>query len=159
MSSVPEALIQSNPADEAAIRALYHTLLAHWNARDAVAMAGLFSAAGHMIGFDGSMLNGRAAMESHLLGIFRDHPTPSYVGKVREVRFLAPTVGLVQAVAGLIPPGQPDLNPELNAVQSLIASGHQGQWRIELYQNTPAAWHGQPEQRAALTAELRQLLP
>ncbi|MDQ2807691.1 MAG: SgcJ/EcaC family oxidoreductase [Chloroflexota bacterium] len=159
MRTPPEAPTQATPTDEAVIQALYHTLLAAWNERNAVAFADLFSAAGHVIGFDGSMLNGRTAIEAHLLGIFRDHPTPAYVGKVREVRFLTPAVAVLRAVAGLIPPGQTDLNPTLNAVQTLVASGQDGQWHSELYQNTPAALHGQPEQSAALTAELRQLLP
>ncbi len=75
------------------------------------------------------------------------------------MRFLTPAVAVLRAVAGLIPPGQTDLNPALNAVQTLVAAAQDGHWRIELYQNTPAALHGQPEQSAALTAELRQLLP
>ncbi len=67
MSSAPEPMTQDTPADAATIETLYRTLLAHWNARDAVALAGLFSEAGHLVGFDGSVLNGRAAIESHLL--------------------------------------------------------------------------------------------
>ena len=31
-------------------------------------------------------------------------------------------------------------------------------WRIALYQNTPAQFHGRPELSRALTEELRQLL-
>jgi uncharacterized protein (TIGR02246 family) len=77
---------------------------------------------------------------------------------VREVRFLTPDVAVLRAVAGLVPAGTRDLNPDLNAVQSLVAARHGGQWRVELYQNTPAAFHGRPEESAALTAELRALL-
>ena len=159
MSALPERIAADTSADAAAIQALYHALLTQWNGRNAVALADLFTEAGHLVGFDGSTINGRAAIESHLRDIFRDHQTAAYVGKVRAVRFIAPTVAVLRAVAGMIPPGMADLNPAVNAVQTLVAAEQEGHWRIELYQNTPAAFHGQPEQRAALTAELRQLLP
>ena len=42
--------------------------------------------------------------------IFARHATPAYVGKVREVRALAPKVSLVRAVAGMVPDGRRDLN-------------------------------------------------
>ncbi|HEX6608717.1 MAG TPA: SgcJ/EcaC family oxidoreductase [Chloroflexia bacterium] len=148
----------SAPGDEAAVRGLYAALLEQWNRRDAAGMAALFAEAGHLVGYDGSVVNGRAAIAGHLAPIFADHPTPAYVGKVREVRFLTPDVAVLRAVSGLVPAGTRDLNPALNAVQSLVAARHDGQWRVELYQNTPAAFHGRPEESAALTAELRALL-
>jgi uncharacterized protein (TIGR02246 family) len=146
------------PDDEAAVRGLYAALLEQWNRRDAAGMAALFGEAGHLVGYDGSVINGRAAIAGHLAPIFADHPTPAYVGKVREVRFLTPDVAVLRAVTGLVPAGTRDLNPDLNAVQSLVAARHGGQWQVELYQNTPAAFHGRPEESAALTAELRALL-
>ena len=90
--------------------------------------------------------------------IFADHPTAAYVGKVREVRFLAPEVALLRAVAGMVPPGRSDLNPAVNTVQSLVAAKQDGRWRIALYQNTPAQFHGRPDLAEELTEELRQLL-
>lgn len=150
---------QGSAADgKAAVRGLYAALLDRWNRRDAAGMAGLFAEAGHLVGYDGSEVNGRAAIAGHLAPIFADHPTPAYVGKVREMRFLTPDVAVLRAVAGLVPAGTADINPALNAVQSLVAARHDGQWRVELYQNTPAAFHGRPEESAALTAELRALL-
>jgi uncharacterized protein (TIGR02246 family) len=146
------------PDAEAGVRELYAALLEQWNRRDAAGLAGLFTADGHLVGYDGSVVNGRAAIAGHLAPIFADHPTPAYVGKVREVRFLTPDVAVLRAVTGLVPAGTRDLNPDLNAVQSLVAARHGGQWQVELYQNTPAAFHGRPEESAALTAELRALL-
>jgi hypothetical protein len=32
-------------------------------------------------------------------------------------------------------------------------------WRIELFQNTPAQFHGRPELVSEMTAELQQQLP
>jgi len=90
--------------------------------------------------------------------MFADHPTAIYVGKVRGVRFLTPQVAILRAVAGMVPRGQPDLNPAVNAIQTLVAARHDGQWQIELFQNTPAQFHGRPELAQQLTEELRQLL-
>jgi hypothetical protein len=67
-------------------------------------------------------------------------------------------VALLRGVVGMIPPGQADLHPDLNAIQTLIATYRAGRWEIDLFQNTPAAYHGRPELQAALTDELRILL-
>jgi uncharacterized protein (TIGR02246 family) len=144
--------------DGAKVRLLYQTLLEAWNDKDAHEMAELFSENGNVIGFDGSQMDGRKQIEFVLGQIFADHPTPVYVAAVREVRFLAPGVALLRAVAGMVPRGHSDINPALNAVQSLIATKEQDRWRIALFQNTPAALHGRAELSEQLTAELRQAL-
>jgi hypothetical protein len=46
----------------------------------------------------------------------------------------------------------------VNAIQTLVAARRDGRWRVELFQNTPAAFHGRPEASEALTAELRGAL-
>jgi hypothetical protein len=89
---------------------------------------------------------------------FTDHQTGRYVGKVRELRAVAPTVTLLRAVAGVVPAGQADLPPNLNAVQTLVMINRQDRWEIASDQNTPAAFHGRPEAVDALTAELRREL-
>jgi len=144
--------------DGVKVRLLYQTLLEAWNDKDAHEMAELFSENGNVIGFDGSQMDGRKQIESVLGQIFADHPTPVYVAAVREVRFLAPGVALLRAIAGMVPRGHSEINPALNAVQSLIATKEQDRWRIALFQNTPAALHGRAELSEQLTAELRQAL-
>lgn len=74
------------------------------------------------------------------------------------MRALGQDVALLRAVAGLLPHGQADLNPAANAIQSLVAVRRDGAWRIALFQNTPAQFHGRPELAEQLTAELRELL-
>jgi uncharacterized protein (TIGR02246 family) len=148
----------NNQSPDDAIRALYHGLLDAWNRRSARDMAALFAGQGGLVGFDGSEVNGRADIEAHLTAIFTDHVTARYVGKVREVRFLSPEVAVLRAVVGMVPPGGTDINPAVNAVQTLVAARHEGEWRVEMYQNTPAAFHGRPDLSAALTEELRALL-
>jgi uncharacterized protein (TIGR02246 family) len=103
-------------------------------------------------------VDGQAEIEGHLDQVFGHHQTAAYVGKVREVRLLAPEVVLLRAVAGMVPPSQSDLNPALNTVHSLVASKQRDGWKVELFQSTPAAFHGRPEASEALTAELRQEL-
>jgi uncharacterized protein (TIGR02246 family) len=77
------------------------------------------------------------------------------VGKVRSVRALGSQAALLRAVAGIVPAGRSDLEPKLNAVQTLVAERRAGAWCAVLYQNTPAQLHGRPELVAALTEELR----
>src|SRR3989442_1941139 len=144
--------------DETRVRSLYQELLEQWNKRSGREMADLFAEDGNLIGFDGSQINGRPEIGSVLGQIFADHPTAAYVAIVREVRFLSPSVAVLRAVAGMLPPGQSDINPAVNAVQTLVAVRSDGQWRIALFQNTPAQFHGRPELSEALTKELRQLL-
>jgi uncharacterized protein (TIGR02246 family) len=143
---------------DSAVRALYRQLLDRWDRRDALGMAALFAEDGCIVGFDGSAIDGRVAIEAHLRPIFAHHPTPTYIAKMREVRVLAPDVVLLRAVAGMVPRDKYELNPDLNAIQSLIAREQNDGWRIELFQNTPAAFHGQPELSQRLTDELRALL-
>jgi uncharacterized protein (TIGR02246 family) len=139
------------------IRALYERLLAAWNRRSATDYAALFADDGNLVGFDGSPIDGRAEIEAHLASIFGRHPTAAYVSVVREVRRLNPDVVLLRAAVGMIPPGQADLNPDANALQTLVAARRDSRWRIELFHNTPAAFHGRPEEREKLTDELRRV--
>jgi uncharacterized protein (TIGR02246 family) len=144
--------------DEQEVRSLHGKLLGCWNRRDAKAFAALFADDGNSVGFDGSMLDGPAEIESELSRIFAHHPTSAYVAKVRNVRFLDGGAAVLGSVAGMVPPGQSDLKPDVNAVQTLVAVKRDGQWRIAVFQNTPAAFHGRPELSEKLTEELRQVL-
>jgi uncharacterized protein (TIGR02246 family) len=139
---------------EEAVRATYRAILAGWNAQDASAFAAPFADDGEVIGFDGSRVVGRGRIEAEMAGIFADHATGSYVGIVRSVAQLGSDVAIMHAVSGLVPAGADAIKPELNAIQSLVAQRQADGWRVILYQNTPAAFHGRPERADALTAEL-----
>lgn len=146
----------ASSADSAA-RVLYARLLEAWNQRNAEAYAGLFADDSALIGFDGSQVTGAQVLD-HLRGIFSDHSTAAYVAKVREVRALGPGGVILRAIVGMVPPGQRNLNPAVNAVQTLIAEQHRDDWRIVLFQNTPAQYHGRPDLAEQHTAELEPLL-
>ncbi len=81
-----------------------------------------------------------------------------YVAKVREIRRLGADVLLVRSVVGMVPPGKTELNPAVNAIQSLIVAGRGADMRITLLHNTPAAFHGRPELAEQLTRELTDAL-
>ena len=144
--------------DEVEIRALYQQMLEGWNTRNADAFAAPFAEDGEVIGFDGSQMAGRAEIALTLGQIFTNHITAPYISKIRSVRFLRPEVAALRAIVGMIPPGQSDLNPAVNAHQTIIATKHDGRWRIQLLQNTPAQFHGRPELVQHMTEELRQML-
>lgn len=146
----------SNPGGE--VRSLYRELLDGWNGRGAGAMAALFMEDGSLTGFDGSSMEGRAAIEGHLGQIFADHQPASFVAIVREVRLLTADVAILRAVAGIVPPGQSDVNPAGNMIQTVVVAKQGDRWHIALFQATPAAFHGRPEASESLTAELRQAL-
>ncbi|MCC6456014.1 MAG: SgcJ/EcaC family oxidoreductase [Caldilineaceae bacterium] len=140
------------------VEAIYRQLLESWNKRSGAGMAALFAEGGNVVGFDGSQMDGRTAIEAELSRIFADHETAAYVGKVREVRLIAPDVVLLRAVAGLVPPGKSEINPAANSVQTLVVTKQDGTWRIALFQNTPAQFHGRPELVEQMTEELQQLV-
>ncbi len=144
--------------DESTVRILYAQLQAGWNERSSGTYADQFAEDGNVIGFDGSQMIGRAEIESSLRQIFADHPTAVYVWKIREVRFLTKDVAILRAITGMVPPGQSDLNPAVNAIQSLVAVKRNRQWKVALFQNTPAQFHGRLDLQQALTEELRELL-
>jgi uncharacterized protein (TIGR02246 family) len=139
------------------IRRIYEHILIAWNQQDAAAMAARFEEDGNLVGFDGSQADSRAAIEEHLRPIFADHPTAAYVARLREIRMLGRDVGLLRAVAGMIPPNSDDINPALNTIHTLVAVEHAEGWRAALFQSTPAAWHGRPQDSAELTEELRDV--
>ncbi|TYK45027.1 SgcJ/EcaC family oxidoreductase [Actinomadura decatromicini] len=141
-----------------AVRDLYRRVLDGWNARDGRAFADPFHDDGEAVGFDGTVHPGRERIAEQLDRIFAGHATARYVAVVRDVRVVGPGAAVLRAVAGMVPPGSADIDPAVNCVQTLTASKLMGRWRVALFQNTPAAYHGRPEEAAALTAELRAAL-
>ena len=137
------------------VRALYDRLITGWNDHDGHAMAEPFAEDGLIIGFDGSMSSGRQAIGTEMASIFADHETGRYAVKVRSVRSLGPQAMILRAIAGLVPPGQSAIRSETNSHQTVVAEEQQGQWKIVLFQNTPAQFHGRPELVDEMTRELQ----
>jgi uncharacterized protein (TIGR02246 family) len=140
------------------VESLYRTLLGRWNEPDAAGFGELFALDGSMVGFDDTSVETPARIIDHLTEVFTDHQTASYVAKVREVRSLDSRNALLRAVAGMVPPGEANLAPAVNAIHVLVAVESSGGWRVAHFQNTPAAYDGRPQAVQELTDELRALL-
>jgi uncharacterized protein (TIGR02246 family) len=138
-----------------AIRSLYDRLMAGWNGRNAAEMAAPFAEDGELIGYDGSQVTAKKEIEAHVGEVFAHHMTPPYITQVKSVRLLGADAAILRAIAGMIPPGQTELEPKLNAWHTLVAVKQGGEWQIALFQNTPAQFHGRPDLVQAMTDELR----
>jgi uncharacterized protein (TIGR02246 family) len=143
--------------NKTSIQKLYEQLLTFWNIQDANGMSSLFLANGNIIGFDGSQLNGQTSIKTELEKVFANHKTASYVWKVEEVRFLSTDIALLRAIVGMIPPEKKEVNPATDAIQSLIVVLENETWKISLFQNTPAQFHGRPELVENMTSELNKI--
>ena len=145
--------------NDAQIRGLYAQFLDGWNRRSGAAVAAAFADDGDIIGYDGTHHHGRLAIAADFRQIFGSHPTAAYVAVIRSVRPVAPGVAMLLAHAGMIPPGDSDIDPRYHTVHTVIAVDEgAGRWRISLLQATPAAWQQHRGGREALTQELRGLL-
>jgi len=140
------------------VQAIYQQLLDAWNNRHARGMADLFTEDGESIGFDGSQSKGKEEIYSHLKPIFDHHPTARFISKVKDVRFLSADIAILRAIAGMVPPQQTTINPKVNTHHTLVVVKKEEDWRIQLFQNTPAQFHGRPELGEQMTAELSQLV-
>lgn len=141
---------------ETMVTMIYKNLLQAWNNMDAKAFANLFAHDGSMVGFDGTQKNRKEEIEKHLADVFANHKVASFIGLIREVRFLNEDVALLRAEAGMVPPGKKEINPATNAIQSMVVKRYEDTYRIALFQNTPAAFHGREDDAEKLTKELQK---
>lgn len=142
----------------ASAQILYRQLIDAWNNQNAAAFANAFTPEATCIGFDGSQLTGKDQIQSSLTEIFRNHPTASYYTLIREIKEVSSRVMLLRANVGMVLPGKSDIDPAKNAIQCMVACFRDDQWKIILFQNTPAQFHGRPELTERLNEELRGLL-
>jgi uncharacterized protein (TIGR02246 family) len=145
-------------AADADVRELYRKLLEAWDKRNARDYAMLFTPDAILVGFDGTQVFGQADIGAHISEVFSHHQTARYVSIVRGVRAVTGEVVALSAVAGMVPPNKTDINPEVNAVQTMVAARRGSVWQVALFQNTPAAFHGRPDDAKALTEELSRTL-
>ena len=151
---VDESLRLDGDADGLLID-VYKQLITGWNTQDERRFVAPFADDAVLIGFDGSKEIGRTNIAREMRAIFGDHTTARYLAKVKDVRALAEDVRLLVAIVGMIPPGKTDLDPDRHAHQTLVVTRRNDEWRIALFQNTPAQFHGRPELVERLTQELR----
>lgn len=144
---------------EEAIRALYRQIMDGWNEGSGEGFAAPFAADGEQAAFDGSRFRGRQEIaESHQMLSDRFLRGSRPVGRVTDIRFLTPEIALAHAIGGTVMPGETDLAPDRNSVQSLVSVRRDGAWRLASLHNSRAEFVGRPEAVAALTEELRRLV-
>jgi uncharacterized protein (TIGR02246 family) len=145
--------------DKAAVAALLQQMIDGWNRGSGAGFAVPFAEDGDQVAFDGTHLQGRQQIaEFHQMLFDRFLSGTRLVGKVVDVRFLAPDVALAHGIGGTVMPGETDLAPDRNSVQTLVAVKIDGEWRLVRLHNSRAEFMGRPEAAAAFTEELRQLL-
>jgi uncharacterized protein (TIGR02246 family) len=142
-------------ADQSQIQDLYENWISSWNEKSADKMASLVGKNGHVIGFDGSQMSGPMEVQSTLGQIFKDYPTAEYISIIKEIRFLSSDIALIRSVVGMVPRGGSQVNPNVNAIQTVIFQKEDQDWKIISLQNTPAAFHGRPNEVFEMTQELQ----
>lgn len=128
-----------------AAREIYRSLLTAWNERDARSFADLFAPDGVMIGYDGSSAESPDGVFDHLDPIITNHPTATYVAHVTDIRDIGAKLWLLRAMAGMVPPGEDQVNPAVNALHTVLVRGGDERASIVLFQNTPAQYHGRQD--------------
>jgi uncharacterized protein (TIGR02246 family) len=124
--------------DEAAVRDVYRQLMDAWNQGSGAAMAAVFTADGHLIGFDGTHLEGREEIAPFHQRLFDKWLKGSrLVGQVTDVRFLGPDTAVLHAVGGTVLRGKRAPAPERDSIQTLVVTRQaEGDWRVAAFQNT-----------------------
>jgi uncharacterized protein (TIGR02246 family) len=124
-------------SDEAAVSRLYSKLMEAWRAGDAEAFASVFAEDGQLVAFDGTRIDGRAAIAAFHEPLFRKYLKGSrLVGKVVRVRFPSPEVAVMHATGSTVMRGRQAPSPERDSIQTLVAARRDGDWQIVAFQNT-----------------------
>jgi uncharacterized protein (TIGR02246 family) len=127
----------TNPADDAAVRALYQELMDAWNRGSGTAFAAGFTDDGDLVAFDGTHFKGREEIAPFHQQLFDKWLKGSrLVGRVEDVRFLSPEVAVMHAVGSTVMRGKREPSPERDSIQTLVAVREGGQWRLAAFQNT-----------------------
>jgi uncharacterized protein (TIGR02246 family) len=147
------------PEDEAAVKSLLQQLMDGWNRGSGAGFATPFAEDGQQIAFDGTHFRNRGEIAVFHQQLFdRFLKGTRLIGKVTDVQMLSPDVILAHAIGGTVMPGETDLAPDRNSVQTLVAVKRNGEWRLAALHNSRAEFMGRPDAAQALTEELRQLL-
>jgi uncharacterized protein (TIGR02246 family) len=141
-----------------AVRELYRQLIEGWNERSAEGMARPIAEVGLVVGFDGTRMTGPAQVEEAMSAVFADHRPARYVTRVESVTALDQDVAILEALVGMVPPGEDEVIADRNAIQTVVAQRTQDGWKVVLFQNTPVRLDGRPEEAERLTRELNALV-
>ena len=128
---------EEHAADERAIRALHRRMLDAWAAGDGEGFAAPFSEDALFIGFDGSLMRGRAPIAATHQEVFdRWMKGTRLIEERTDVRLLDSDVAIVHTLGGTVMRGKSEPTPERDSIQTLVAVRDEGGWSFVSFQNT-----------------------
>lgn len=132
--AVAEADVAS---DEAAIRALPGRIIQGWNQGNGKTIGEVYAADGTLVAGDGTVTKGREEIGAYHDRLFANYLKGTKLSvEVRNVRFLTPDIALMQTCGGILWPGEQQLAPGNDGIQSFVTVKQDGAWRVLLFQNT-----------------------
>ena len=141
MLFVTSALAQSGATetarDESTIREIPQKIAAAWNTGSGSRIAAVYADDGTLVAGDGKLTQGRSQIAR-----YHDEQFAAFLKgtrlsvQVKSVRFLSPGVALMRTEGGILWPGQSELAPGNQGIQSFVVVKDNGVWRVTLFQNT-----------------------
>jgi uncharacterized protein (TIGR02246 family) len=121
-------------ADEQAIRQLIAAFTKTYNARDAKALAAMFTVDGEIVAQDGGTTHGRTAIEQFFSDEFQQHPKSKMDDVVESIRFLGPIAAVEEGVSTIT--HEPD-EPGESGHYCVIYVKQEGKWLIASDRDLP----------------------
>ena len=137
--------------DNAAIEALFRQLADAWNSGDTETFGSLFDEDADYVVFNGVHLKGRQQIAETHRQLFQGPLKGTRIeggGGGQTVRYLCPHVALVHNSGGLRRPGESEVSPEQNSVQTFVLMKRGDRWSIAAFQNTRVQIYGPPGGRS-----------
>ena len=126
----------STASEETVVRSLYDRMMDGWNQGGGAAFAAPFDEECDFIAFDDTRFRGREEIARFHEPLFKTHlKGMSLVGRVTDVRFLAPHIALMHAEGDTIMRGKSQPAPERRSIQTLVAVKRSGEWRLVAFQS------------------------
>src|SRR5690606_34516242 len=123
-------------ADEAAVRAIPLRMADAWNRGDADAFAAPFTENADFVAFEGTHLEGRAAIAAFHTRIFAEEVRGTRLeAEAKFVRFLGPEMAVLHATARVALAGQDRPSPSRDSMQLFVARKLGTEWRVEAVMN------------------------
>jgi uncharacterized protein (TIGR02246 family) len=126
-----------NAADEEALRALPKRIESGWNQGSGRMIGDVYATDGKLVAGDGTVTVGREQIGAYHDQLFANYlKGTKLIVEVTDVRFLTPDIALMHTAGGILWPGEQQLKPGNDGIQSFVAVKRDGAWRVVLFQNT-----------------------
>jgi uncharacterized protein (TIGR02246 family) len=124
-------------SDEAAIRSIPQRISEGWNQGNGRKIGDVYAVDGTLVAGDGTVTQGSNQIGEYHDRLFADRLKGTrLLVEVRNVRFLGRDIALMQTAGGILWPGEQQLAPGNDGIQSFVTVKQDGVWRVLLFQNT-----------------------